>query len=147
MRAELAAACARAEKTFGIVVCCGGRCVVCRIISSAADTAATTEKYRPVRSTADRIAPTGCTALKEGPCGLFDRASRSSSQCLDACWARGRFHACRTCTRATSRMRANYAGPDYPSSRNSGNLLFEYSLVRIPDLERGFYSCFSSQSL
>jgi hypothetical protein len=25
--------------------------------------------------------------------------------------------------------------------------LFEYSLVRIADLERGFYSCFSSQSL
>ena len=147
MRAELAAACACAEKTLGLLVCCAGRRVACRIISNAANTAATTEKYRHIRSTADRIAPAGCAALKEGSCGLFERASTSSSQCLDACWARGRFHACRTCARATSRMSANYARPNYPSSGNSGNLLSWYSVVRIAVLARGFYSWFSSQSL
>src|SRR5437667_9452850 len=91
-----------------------------------------------IRSTTDRIAPTGCTALKEGSCGLFERASTSSPPCLDACWARRRFHTCGTCPCASSRLPANYAWPNYPSSGNSGNLLPEHSLVRIADLERVF---------
>ena len=37
--------------------------------------------------------------------------------------------------RATSRMPANYARSNYPSSGNSGNLLPEYSLLRITDLD------------
>src|SRR6266536_2220705 len=120
MRTELAASCACAEKASGLLICRGGRRVAYRIFGSEADTAATTEKYRPIRSTTDRIAPAGCAALKEGSYGLFERASTSSSLRIDACWARGRFHACRTCARAPSRLPANYARPDYPQSRNRG---------------------------
>src|SRR6266446_3684387 len=134
MRTKLAASCACAEKTFGLLVCCGGGRVAWRIIGSAADTTATPEKYRPIRSAVDRIAPAGCAALKGGSCGLLERASTSSSQCLDAGRARRRFHACGACARAPARLPANHAGPNHPAGRNGGDLLPEHSFLRTADL-------------
>src|SRR6266540_4175362 len=113
MRPELAAARPYAEKTFRIIFCSDGGII---------------------RSTTNRIASAGCAALKEGSCRLFKGASTTSPQCLDACWARRRFHARRTCARPSARLPANHARPDHPASGNRGNLLPEYPLLRIADL-------------
>src|SRR3954467_5160266 len=113
MRPELAAAGARAEKTFRIIFC-AARWIV--------------------RSATNRIPSTGRAAPKEGSRKLLERASTSTPQRLDACWARRRFHARRTSARAPSRLPANYAWANHPASGNRGNLLPEHSLLRIADL-------------
>src|SRR6516164_11316607 len=115
MRSELAAARAHADEIGGIIFCgCG----------------------RIVRSSADRIAPARCPALKEDPSRLFERTSTSSSQRIDAGWAGGRFHACGTRACAATWMPADHAWSNHPASGNCSNLLPEYSLARTADLVR-----------
>ena len=76
----------------------------------------------------------GAQHLKEILANYSNEHQQSSSECLDACWARRRFHARGTCASASSRLPANYARPNHPASGNCSNLLPEHSLLRIADL-------------
>jgi hypothetical protein len=120
-------------------------------ISSAADTAATTEDWVAIRPPLDRFAPTRRPAFEEDSGRLFERATSCPERKSNGSIRRGtdsprrtssgkrphahrpgrRFHTRRTCFSASARLSADHPWPDRPPSRNGSDLLPEYFVVRI----------------
>src|SRR5438046_5737874 len=137
MRAKLAAAHAHAEKTRGILRCCGGRAgperqpnghVEFRISDVAAvapNAFRAAKRYCPIRSSPHRIAPARCAALEKNPRELFERTPVLSPERLDAYRHGRRFHNCGTCARPPTWMTADYTCDD-SSARGSWLVWISY---------------------